>query len=431
MISDVRGPSALKRPLMRYYGAALAKAGHRVVLFEREGFPRFHTGESLTASVNDVLTAIDARTIVAEAGFQQKWGATFMTGDGRTERHADFSIVPGIREAQTWQVERATFDHLLLGHARSSGVEVREQHRLIDVAFDNSGVTATVQAGGTLPYSLRAKAIIDASGRGGVLSRKFNLRVDEPSLRNLALFSHYSGVPRTDGRRAGDIRIVARHDLGWFWILPISETLMSVGVVVPRGTLSARQGLEPDLLLDQLIADTPVVARLLKSAQREWPVRAERDFSYSSRAYAGDRWVLAGDAGSFLDPVFSTGVAIALESGLEAGQAISAGLAKDDLSADRLQPFSQRQRQRYRAFRRFVVGFYTPEFRDLFFADDPPPRVFRALVTVFAGYWRPSFATRAWVSIFFWMVRMQKWLRFYPALSVADSDTHESITATR
>ena len=356
-----------------------------------------------------------------------------MTGDGKTERHADFGIVPGIHQAQTWQVERAAFDQLLLGHARSSGVEVRENHRLINVAFDNDGVTATVKASGDDEprYSVRAKAMIDASGRGAVLSRKFNLRIDEPGLSNVALFSHYSGVPRAEGRRAGDIRIVARHDLGWFWILPISESLTSLGVVVPRDAMCARQGLEPGVLLDQMIAETPVVARLLKSARREWPVRVERDFSYASRAYAGDRWVLAGDAGAFLDPVFSTGVAIALESGLEAGQAVSAGLTANDLSANRLLPFSRRQRQRYRAFRRFVVGFYTPEFRDLFFADDPPPRVFRALVTVFAGYWRPSLTTRAWVSMFFWMVRLQKWLRFYPPMSVARSDAHESITAAR
>jgi FADH2-dependent halogenase len=410
----------------------LARAGHRVVLFERERFPRFHIGESLTASVNDVLTKIGARPIIAEAGFPQKWGATFMTGDGRTQRHAGFGIVPGISQAQTWQVDRATFDQLLLGHARTGGVDVRENHRLLDVAFDKESVTATVQAGQGAPrYSVRAKAMVDASGRASVLARKFNLRIDEPGLTNLAVFSHYSGVPRPDGRRSGDIRIVARHDLGWFWILPISETLMSVGVVVPRSTLSDRQNLEPGVLLDQMIAETPVVAGLLKSARREWPVRAERDFSYCSRTYAGDRWVLAGDAGAFLDPVFSTGVAIALESGLEAGQAISAGLAANDLSADRLLHFSRRQQQRYRTFRRFVVGFYTPEFRDLFFAADPPPRIFRALVTVFAGYWRPSLATRGWVSMFFWMVRLQKWLRFYPPISVARSDIHESVTAAR
>src|SRR6185436_14264067 len=125
-------------------------------------------------------------------------------------------------------------------------------------------------------------------------------------------------------------------------------------------------------------------------ARREWPVRVERDFSFGSRAYAGDRWVLVGDAGSFLDPVFSTGVAIALESGLEAARAIAQGLADGDLSSRQFARFARRQRQRYLSFRRFVLGFYTREFRDLFFDNEPPRRMFNALIAVFAGYWRPA-----------------------------------------
>src|SRR5207244_3858544 len=229
-----------------------------------------------------------------------------------------------------------------------------------------------VQGEGEGPRTVRGRAIIDASGRGALLSRKFGLRIDEPRLANVAVFSHYSGVPRRQGRRAGDIRIVAREDLGWFWLIPISRDLMSVGVVLPRAAFQALPSVEPAAHLDRMIADTPAVARLLAGATREWPVRVERDFSFGSRSYAGNRWVLAGDAGSFLDPVFSTGVAIALESGLVAAQAMSQALAAGDLSARRFRRYSQRQRQRYRSFRRFVLGFYTREFRDLFFADEPP-----------------------------------------------------------
>ena len=413
--------------------AWLARKGHRVIVFERDRFPRFHIGESLLASVNDVLGEIGAADLVGQAGFPRKWGATFMSGDGHVERHADFGVAPGVRTPQTWQVPRATFDHLLLQHAASSGADIREQHRVLDVAFDDRGVTVTVQNSdiGGSAHSVRAQAIVDASGRGGLLSRKFDLRVDEPRLANLAVFSHYSGVPRQDGRRAGDIRIVARDDLGWFWLIPISDELMSVGVVLPRSAATALKGIEPGMLLDRTIADTPVVARLLASARREWSVRVEKDFSFASRAYAGDRWVLAGDAGSFLDPVFSTGVAIALESGLEAAQAVAGGLAADDLSVRRFGPFARRQHQRYRSFRRFVLGFYTAEFRDLFFANDPPPRMFRALVTVFAGYWRPSLGTRTWVSLFFLLVRLQRWVRFVRRLVAMRPDVHESTTAAR
>src|SRR5262249_24436380 len=258
------------------------------------------------------------------------------------------------------------------------------------------------------------------------------LRLEEPRLANIAVFAHYSGVPRPQGRRSGDIRIVARDDLGWFWLIPISGELMSVGVVLPRDAFRAFANLEHEAILERAIADTPAVAQLLAHARREWPVRIERDFSFGSHAYAGDRWVLAGDAGSFLDPVFSTGVAIALESGLDAAQAIDAGLAANDLSARRFSRFERRQHARYRSFRRFVVAFYTPEFPDLFFDEDPPARIYRALATAFAGYWRPSLTTRCWVSLFLVLVQLQKrigvvprraTLQAPPPITGADTDT--------
>jgi flavin-dependent dehydrogenase len=395
--------------------AFLARAGHRVMVFERDQFPRFHIGESLLASVNQVFDAIGARELIRTAGFPEKWGATFMSADGRIERYADFSAAPGVRTPQTWQVPRARFDELLLRHAEASGAIVRERHRVLGVSFDDSGVTASVQGTGAL-RDVRARAFIDASGRGGLLSRKFDLRVDEPRLANVAVFSHYSGVPRPAGRRAGDIRIVARDDLGWFWLIPISDELMSVGVVLPRAAVQRMRGVEHEDLLARAIAETPAVAHLLADATREWPVRVEKDFSFGSRAYAGDRWILVGDAGSFLDPVFSTGVAIALESGLEGAQALAAALDAGNLSARRFAEFARRQDRRYRSFRRFAVGFYTPAFRDLFFSADPPPRLFRALVTIFAGYWRPTFITRVWVALFFLFVRLQARFHFSPRL---------------
>jgi flavin-dependent dehydrogenase len=397
--------------------AWLARAGHSVQLFERDSFPRFHIGESLLASVNDALSAIGAADVVRRQGFPEKWGATFMLADGRAERYADFGIAPGVPQPQTWQVPRADFDNLLLRHAASQGVEVHEMHRVVDVRFSHEYVTATVQAAGgeTGRREVRARAIIDASGRGGLLSRKFDLRIDEPRLANVGVFSHYSGVPRQAGRRAGDIRIVSRDDLGWFWLIPISGELMSVGVVLPRERFQARASHDPQTVLETAIAETPAVAALLAGARREWPVRVEKDCSFSSRAYAGDRWLLAGDAGSFLDPVFSTGVAIALESGVEAAQSVSEGLRAGDLSQRRFRPFARRQRQRYLSFRRFVLGFYTPEFWALFFSEDPPRRIFRSVVSVFAGYWQPAPITRFWVAVFFLLVRLQRAFGFAPS----------------
>ena len=386
--------------------AWLARAGRRVVLFERDRFPRFHIGESLLASVNDALEAIGAETVVRARGFPAKWGATFFTADGSIERYADFSASREVRAPQTWQVPRAEFDEVLLRHAAASGADVREGHRVLDAAFDPAGVTVSWRDEAERAGLVRAAVVIDASGRFGLLARKLGLRRDEPRLANIAVFSHYSGVPRPDGRRAGDIRIVARNDLGWFWVIPISDALTSVGVVLPRAAYDALPRMPMDALLHHAIEETPATARLMRAARREWPVRVEKDFSFGARAYAGDRWLLAGDAGSFLDPVFSTGVAIALESGVEAARAVDRALAAGDLSARAFAAFDRRQRQRYLAFRRFVLGFYRRGFRDLFF--QPTGVVFRAVVTSLAGYWRPSLVTRFWQAVFFLLARVQE-----------------------
>jgi flavin-dependent dehydrogenase len=394
--------------------AALSRAGRTVVLLERDQFPRFHIGESLLASVNDVLETIGAMDLVRAAGFPRKWGATFITPDGGVERFADFATSSEVPAPQTWQVPRERFDELLLRHAGACGADVRERHRVLAVAFDAEGVTVSVRAGDGpgSQQSLRARVLIDASGRASLLSRQFNLRIDEPGLANIAVFAHYAGVPRGDGRRAGDIRVVARADGGWFWLIPISDELMSVGAVLPQRVFAVQPRLEDGDLLQRLIGDTPAVARLMGNAERRWPVRVERDFSYGSTRYAGDRWITVGDAGSFLDPVFSSGVAIALESGLEGARAVERGLTTGDLSARAFATFNRRQRARYRSFRRFVVSFYTDGFRDLFFSDDPPQRMFHAVVTVLAGYWRPSLASRFWLWLFFLSVRMQEWFHF-------------------
>ena len=348
-----------------------------------------------------------------------------MTPDGLVERFADFAVSSEVPSPQTWQVPRAQFDELLLRHAAACGADVREQHRVVDIVFDPDGVSVTYRAARddsivsadaaenavrTADARLRARAIVDASGRASLLARRFNLRRDEPALANIAVFSHYAGVPRAEGRRSGDIRVVARADGGWFWLIPISRELMSVGAVLPRAAFQAQPKLDHEELLERLIADTPAVARLMRQATRCWPVRVERDFSYGARAYAGDRWITVGDAGSFLDPVFSSGVAIALESGLEGARALDRGLARGDLSAAAFSEFDARQRARYRAFRRFVLAFYTTGFRDLFFSDDPPKRMFQAIITVLAGHWRPSLASRVWLWLFFVSVRCRRGL---------------------
>ncbi len=396
--------------------AVLAAAGRRVVLLERDRFPRFHIGESLLSTVNDRFVRLGIADEVRAAGFPEKWGATFLTGDGSVERYADFAICPEIERPQTFQVERQRLDQILLDNARRKGADVREGHRALDVELDASGATVVYHDAERNERRLRAAAVVDASGRAGVLQRKLSLRQDDPGLQNIAVFSHYHNVPRAPGRRSGDIRIVSRPDLGWFWMIPISAELMSVGVVLPKRAFDTVRHLEHEEILRRAVAETPAVARLMEKAERAWPVRVEKDFSYGARAYAGDRFLLAGDAGSFLDPVFSTGVSIALESGIEAAEELLRAFATGDFSARAFAAFDRRQRRRYRVYRRFVTGFYSRAFRDLFFQPDTSQRFFRAVVTYLAGNWEPGLWTRLLVETFFVLVRLQAHFELAPRL---------------
>jgi flavin-dependent dehydrogenase len=387
---------------------SLGQHGHSVVLFERDTFPRFHIGESLLSTANDAFATLGVAKRIKAACFPEKWGARLFTHDGQSGRYVDFTDVREVNRPQTYQVCRQEFDWILMERAREVGVDVREGCRVTACEFTSNAVILDASGADVAPARLHVRAIVDATGRGGLLARKFNLRTEEPLLANIAIFSHYTNVPRLEGPRPDDIRLIARSDAGWFWLIPISKELISVGVVLPKGLYRRLAKGSPEETLSSAISDTPIVAALMREARREWPVRVEKDFSYSASAYAGHRWILAGDAGSFLDPVFSTGVSIAMESGIEAAAELHRALARNDFSDASFAAFSRRQRKRFETFRRFVVGFYTPQFRDVFFSPRPPRLIFRSVVTMLAGKWNASLWTRFLNQVFFGMVSVQK-----------------------
>jgi flavin-dependent dehydrogenase len=402
---------------------SLAQHGHSVVLFERETFPRFHIGESLLSTANDAFAALGVTKQIESANFTEKWGARLYTHDGQSGRYVDFANAREVTRPQTYQVCREEFDRILLERAREVGVDVREACNVISCEFNPDAAILDVSSrADAATRRMRVRALVDATGRGGLIARKLNLRTEEPKLANIAIFSHYTNVPRLEGQRPDDIRLIARNDAGWFWLIPISKELTSVGVVLPKALYRRLANGSPEETLNSTIADTPIVAELMREARREWPVRVEKDFSYSASAYAGDRWILAGDAGSFLDPVFSTGVSIAMESGIEAAAELHRALARNDFSASSLAAFSRRQRKRFETFRRFVVGFYTPQFRDIFFSPEPPKLIFRSVVTILAGKWNASLWTRFLNQLFFGMVSIQKRLSITELVFRRDGD---------
>ena len=394
----------------------LAQRGHRVLVLERDAFPRFHIGESQVPWSDEVFRALGVVDKVARAGFVEKWGASFTSADGSVEKYADFSQAPETPRPQTYQMTRAELDALLLEHAAECGATVVHGAQARDASFAKDHALLRYTLDGA-EHEVRVAAIVDASGRAGFLSRRLADRRYDPALRNVSLHAWFENVPRRPGRRAGDIRMITRPDRGWFWFIPVSDTVMSVGVVVPKDVHTERGNAALEEALDRYVRETPAAAALLAQGRLVSEVRFDADYSYDSDRYAGDRWLVVGDAGAFLDPIFSTGVLLAMQGGLDAAAALDRALASGDLSRRSFDAFERGVAARYQHFRRFAAGFYQQPFRDIFFRSDTPLGIREAVISVLAGNWRPSLLTRLRLAAFFAVVALQRYVAIAPRLA--------------
>jgi FADH2-dependent halogenase len=388
---------------------ALTRLGRSVVLLERERFPRFHIGESQLPWSNEIFRALGAEEAIAAAGFVKKWGATFRAWEGTAEQYADFEAAVETPTPQTFQVLRQTFDDVLLRHSVKCGTTLLEEHRVLDVSFDPDGVTLRFADADGRERSCRVGVVVDASGRAGLVVKRFGRHEVDPLLRNIAVHAQYEGIPRLTGRRAGDIRMFTRPDMGWLWLIPLSETVISVGAVIPKAVHLRESKATAEESLEHYLADTPAALPLFQQARRVSPARFDADYSYLATRMGGDRWVAIGDAAAFLDPIFSTGVLLAMQGGIDAAEAIDAGLRAGDVSARIFAPYERVVRKRYHHFRRFAVGFYDPAFREMWFIR--PKRlqgIYRAIVSVLAGNWRPAPLTRLRIETFFALVVLRR-----------------------
>jgi flavin-dependent dehydrogenase len=390
---------------------ALARRGRTVLLLERDRFPRFHIGESQLPWSNEVFRALGVQDAIAEAGFVKKWGASFRTMDGAREQYADFQFAVETPTPQTIQVTRATFDDVLLRHSERCGVKVLEEHRALDAAFEADGAVLRFAGPDGSEQSVRVGFVVDASGRSGFLTKKLGRHELDPLLCNIAVHAQYEGIPRLEGRRSGDIRMFTRADMGWIWLIPISESVTSVGAVIPQAVHRRESRAIPEDSLTHYLSGTAGLAPLLTRARRVSPARFEADYSYLGTTIAGDRWIAVGDAAAFLDPVFSTGVLLAMQAGLDAAEAIDGSLRTGDPARHRFRQCERLVRDRYHHFRRFAVGFYDPYFRDLWFRPASRLGIFGAVLSVLAGNWRPTWLTRQRIRFFFALVALRRLLR--------------------
>jgi halogenation protein CepH len=340
--------------------------GHRVVVLEKEKFPRHQIGESLLPStVHGVCRLTGVADELEKAGFTRKQGGTYRWGANPGTWTFSFSISPKIASpaSYAYQVERSKFDSILLNHAGKMGAEVRENSSVSQVIQEDgraSGVSYNDADGND--REIRAKYVVDASGNQSRIYRKIGgARQYSEFFRSIALYGYFEGGKRLPPPNSGNI-LSAAFDSGWFWYIPLNENLTSVGAVVRREMAEKIQG-DPEKALMSLIEECPMIKEYLQDANRVTTgdygrLRTRKDYSYHNTKFWRPGMMLIGDAACFVDPVFSTGVHLATYSALLAARSINTTLANilDEDTAFR--EFELRYRREYNAFYEYLMCFY-------------------------------------------------------------------------
>ena len=395
--------------------ALLAQAGRHVIVFEREKFPRFHIGESLLPFSMKAFTRLGLHEKFSRAGFIKKYGGEII--GACSENGTKFYFKDGYRSQtdHAYQVTRGDFDKVLLDHARESGAHVHEQTAVDGIDFSHDGIQLGVRSDGSF-RSVRARYLVDASGRNSVLGRQFKIKKTYDHLQKLSIFAHYEGVWRRDGID-GTLTVLVRAVDRWFWLIPVTAERTSVGMVLDSETFRKSKVTAEDFL-EQALAEQPTIAKRMTNARRVTKVYLEADFSYRSARLYGDRWLLTGDAAGFIDPIFSSGVFLAVFSGEKCADVLNEVLDRPR-KAKRL--FARYERSVNRAmavYLRFVNAWYTKEFIEVFLAPRNVLGLAPAVNAVLGGNVGNSFPIRWRMWVFYFLVWLQRRHPIAPKLTL-------------
>ncbi|MGI9303130.1 MAG: NAD(P)/FAD-dependent oxidoreductase [Gammaproteobacteria bacterium] len=362
----------------------LAKKGWRVTLLEKDRHPRFHIGESLLPMNLPLLERLGVLDQVREIGVQKN-GAEFASyQDADKCETIYFADALDKSHPYAFQVERAGFDKLLFDNAGAQGVTAREGVRVIDVALrEDATKRATVVNENGARETLETRFIVDASGRDTFLSRKLNFKEKNSRHQSAAIFGHFKNVARRPGKDEGNIGIYW-FEHGWFWMIPLRDDVMSVGAVCWPEYLKTRDG-DLETFLRQTIERCPPVSRRMQDAEPCAPARATGNYSYCARHMYGDGYLLVGDAFAFIDPVFSTGVYLAMNSASLGAEAVDTCLRAPESAPAALQQFEREVRCGIKIVSWFIYRFTTPVMHSLFMNPRNFFRIKEAIISMLAG----------------------------------------------
>jgi len=399
----------------------LARARKRVLVLEKEHFPRFHIGESLLPYNRKLFEEMGVLPTLEAAGFPIKYGAQFHLGNGSKTLKLVFSNGCFTRETAAFQVERSIFDHLLLKHASASGAEVREGWMVTKFSNDHDQTTVEARSDDGQTAQFRAAFLIDASGRGNFTGNQEGLRVIHPNLKKLAVFGHFEGVALDEGTRAGDTVIIRLEDK-WFWVIPISQRKVSVGCVLNQEEF-ARARQSPEETFNRLCQSSTAMRMHMKDAKLVNTIQATSDFSYYNRKLVGPRLLRVGDAAGFMDPIFSAGVYLAMYSGKLAADAVLQSLMAGNNSVRQLKAYEKKVFRALRFYWKMVELFYTTPFIELFFQPRPKFRIPDAIVAILAGELEGGWKMEWRRQLFFALIKLQARWSLVPHLSFAEPNT--------
>lgn len=398
--------------------ALLARAGTKVLLFEKERFPRFHIGESLLPYNRPLFEELGVWPALQAASFPRKTGAQFILANGSKSRRFVFRNGRFTRETEIIQVERARFDQILLENARKHGADVREGWTVgrVATAADRVEVEATDPGGRVQRFT--AAQVIDASGRANLTGNQEGLREVHPRHRKVAVFGHFDGVARDAGEAGGDT-VIVRFEQRWFWLIPVSDTRTSVGLVLDTADL-AQAGGDPEAVFRAAVKASPVMQERMRGATVGAPIQTTADFSYFNRRLVGPRVVRVGDAAGFMDPIFSAGVYLAMWSGKLAAAAVGEAVAQGTDGAARFATYEWRLRRAMAVYWRLVGQYYTRPFMDLFLEPRHGFDLPAAVVAVLAGDLEPAWPIRWRLECFYFLVRLQKRWTLVPRMDYGE-----------
>jgi flavin-dependent dehydrogenase len=344
--------------------ALLAEKGHRVLVLEREKFPRYHIGESLLPFTYQPLQRLGLIERMKKSAFVKKYSVQFVSPSGRAslpfyffDRYDRNSV------AQTWQVLRSEFDQMLMENSRAKGAEIKEETIVKELIWENGRVLGVrAQTKGSEPVEYRSPITLDCSGKEAFTSVRNNWRVKDPYLNKIAVWTYYKGAMRDEGIDEGATTVAYVPDKGWFWYIPQHNDMISVGVVA-EGKYLTRDGVKsPEQIFKREIEQNQWIKQHLAIGRQVGNYFLTSEYTHHARHCATDGLLLVGDAFAFLDPVFSSGVMLALKSGVLAADAVHQAVTNQDYSPEQFSEYATFLRTGVENMRKLVYAFYNPNF---------------------------------------------------------------------